>query len=95
VPSRSATGNYRRQRALLKAEGRRRNLPCWLCGQPIDYDAPHLDPGAFSLDHIKLVSTHPWLKEDTTNHAPAHRRCNLGRGNRAPTLGLGEPSRDW
>jgi 5-methylcytosine-specific restriction endonuclease McrA len=50
---------------------------------------------AFPLDHIKPLSTHPHLGEVWTNSEAAHRRCNLGRGDRTPPLDLGTPSRRW
>ncbi len=53
------------------------------------------DPNAFTLDHVKPLSLYPDLAEVETNQRAAHRRCNLGRGNRAPALSLGEPSRRW
>ena len=75
------TGNYQQIQAAL----RRRRLPCWLCGHP----------NAFSADHVQPLSTHPHLAEVESNLRAAHRRCNLGRGNRAPALSIGEPSRRW
>ncbi len=82
---------YKTQRAALRL----RRLPCWLCRQPIDYDAPPDAPTAFSLDHVQPVSTHPHLAEVESNQRAAHRRCNLSRGAREPALDLGEPSRPW
>jgi 5-methylcytosine-specific restriction endonuclease McrA len=70
-------------------------LPCWLCGQAIDYEAPADDPNAFTVDHVKPLSLHPDLAEVESNQRAAHRRCNVGRGNRPPQLDIGEPSRCW
>ena len=85
------TANYQRLVTSLRA----RRLPCWLCGQPIDYEAPFDDPNAFTADHVQPLSLHPDLAEDPTNLRAAHRRCNGSRGNRAPALDLGQLSRRW
>lgn len=91
-----------RQWRRLKAEVRARRGPCWLCGQPIDYDRPARDPltgeddpEAFSVDHKQPWSLFPHLRYDPGNLAPAHLGCNRSRGNRdaAPSLGL--RSREW
>ena len=48
--------------------------PCWICGLEIDYDAPHLDPGEYVVDHIiPLVKGGP---DTLDNKAAAHRACN-------------------
>lgn len=65
----------------LKAQ----HLPCYLhqhglCkfnGEPIDYTAHHLEPRAFSADHI--VPTHKGGQDTATNAGPTHRRCNCAR----------------
>jgi 5-methylcytosine-specific restriction endonuclease McrA len=89
------TANYRRLSRAHRADSARRSRPCWLCRQPIDYTLPADDPHSYSTDHVQPVSTHPHLAEDPTNLRAAHRRCNLGRGNRPPPLDLGTPSRRW
>ena len=63
------------------------DAPCWICGQPINYDARPQTPDAFEPDHYYPVSTHPHLAEDPANLRPSHSRCNRTRGNAAP---LGE-----
>ena len=85
------TANHQRLVASLRA----RRLPCWLCGQAIDYAAPADDPSSFNADHVEPLSKRPDLAEIESNLRPAHRRCNTGRGNRAPKLDLGQPSRRW
>lgn len=89
------TANYQRLSRAYRADAARRSAPCWLCGQGIDYDLPPEDPAAYSTDHVRPLSLYPDLAEDPTNFAPAHRRCNESRGNGAPPLTLGTPSRDW
>lgn len=79
----------------LRTEQRAKRLPCWLCGQPIDYTLYSDDPSAFSVDHVHPWSTHPELREDPGNLRSAHLHCNKSRGNRAPNPGLGLRSREW
>ena len=75
-----------------RAEG----APCWLCGQPIDYSAePGSTDDSLTLDHVQPVSRRPDLQEDPANFAPAHRSCNVRRGDRDPRAGLGMLTRDW
>lgn len=78
----------------LRVEQRAKHLPCWLCGQPIDYDAAE-GADAFSVDHVLPRSTHPHLAEDPVNLRSAHSRCNKERGARAPHPALGITSEAW
>ena len=84
-------GRWRKLRADQKAK----RLPCWLCGQPIDYDADKDNPDSFTVDHEKLRSTHPHLAEEPSNLRSAHARCNKTRGASAPTPVIGVTSRNW
>src|SRR5690606_17314989 len=69
---------------------------CWLCKGEIDYDAaPGSTPDSHHLDHFHPVSTHPELQEDPDNFRHSHVACNLSRGARTPSPGLGEPMPDW
>lgn len=69
---------------------------CWLCKQRIDYTVdPHTTPDSHNLDHRTPVSIDPSLAEDVTGFRHSHMRCNLHRGNRAPSPGLGEAIPDW
>ncbi|QCG77810.1 HNH endonuclease [Gordonia phage Reyja] len=70
---------YQRHVANMRAA---RIQPCYLCHQPIDYDAPANTPDAFEADHKLPLSTHPHLANDPTNLGPTHHRCNRGRGNK-------------
>jgi 5-methylcytosine-specific restriction endonuclease McrA len=79
----------------LHAEQKAKRLPCWLCGQPIDYAAHKDDPKSFSVDHEKSRLSHPHLAEEPTNLRSAHAGCNKSRGPRAPQPSLGSTSRDW
>lgn len=79
----------------LKANLRAQRRPCWLCGQPINYDLPADDPESFSVDHMKPRSTHPHLAEDPSNLGATHLRCNKSRGVREPQPTIGATSRNW
>lgn len=91
----AAQSRRSRRGQRLAREQKAKHLPCWLCGQPIDYTLPSDDPMAFSVDHVKPWSTHPELREDPANLASAHAQCNKQRGNKHPPLGLGLMSRQW
>lgn len=79
----------------LKAEQRAKGLPCWLCGQPIDYMLPSSHNDSFSVDHVKTWLANPELREDPANLASAHARCNKSRGASDPKPGLGNLSEEW
>jgi 5-methylcytosine-specific restriction endonuclease McrA len=85
------THRFRQMAAALRRERR----DCWLCGQPINYEADRNDDDSFSVDHVRPLSTHPDLAEVYENLAAAHRRCNLSRGNRDPRPSLGDGHRQW
>ena len=53
----------------------RRDAPaCHICGKPIDYTLPHLDPWSFVIDHVKPLAKGG---DDTlANIKAAHRECN-------------------
>lgn len=84
--------NPRQKNGAARRSLRRRvaamGLPCALCGQPINYDLPPLDPMSYELDEIIPVSLggNPL---DPDNVQPAHRICNQRKSNkvwpRAPT----------
>jgi 5-methylcytosine-specific restriction endonuclease McrA len=56
---------------------------CWLCGVPIDINAPPRSPRSGTLDHVRPLSKggHP---TDRENVRAACHSCNSGRGNRDP-----------
>lgn len=62
------------QRDRLRKAVRERCDPCHICGQPIDYDAPHLDPGEFVVDHVIPLARGGF--NTLENAAAAHRHCN-------------------
>ncbi|MEQ3835298.1 HNH endonuclease [Lawsonella clevelandensis] len=81
-------------RKQYKHQCQQNNTPCWLCGQPINYNLPTTHQQSFTIDHMLPYSTHPHLLEDQTNFRPAHRHCNIQRSNKTPTS-LGTLSRNW
>ncbi|MFM1724040.1 HNH endonuclease [Rhodococcus sp. PAM 2766] len=89
------TRRWRKLKVQFRARSAEANHPCWLCGQPIDYDLPRDHPEAFQPDHLHPVSTHPEHAEDPANLRPSHATCNKARGNRAPLFGLGRQTRQW
>ena len=65
----------------VRAKGRRQNLPCCICGEPLDYDLRGGD-WSCSVQHIKPRSRFPELTWDRANWAPSHLRCNKRAGDR-------------
>jgi hypothetical protein len=88
--SKGRTGRpYRTARAQLAAK----RLPCWICGQPINYQLPSTDPQGFVADHDPPLAYggHP-LRDIKA----AHRLCNGKRGTKAASAVVILPrSRNW
>ena len=70
---------YVAKREALKHHAKRNNIPCWLCGQPINWNAHWKDKDSFTADHIKPVANGGKM---TGQLKPAHRSCNSRRGKR-------------
>ena len=79
---------YRKNAQAFTEQGRSSHAPCWLCGKPIDYNAPPNSPHSHPVDHYYPRSTHPHLIDDPANFRHAHRSCNSSRGNRTPAARL-------
>lgn len=79
----------------LREDQRKRRLPCWICGGPIDYAASKGEPLAFTADHVQPVVTHPERALDPTNIKSAHTRCNSRRQDGPPKPDIGPSSRPW
>ena len=75
-------GGRRAQEALrkVKAEGRRRRMPCCICRQRIDYDLVKPHPDACTVQHVKSRKAFPELTWDPSNWGPAHATCNFAAG---------------
>ncbi|MDK8637518.1 HNH endonuclease [Corynebacterium imitans] len=82
------TAAYREQCA---ADG----LPCWLCGQPIDYNAAGGTPNAFELDHFYPRTDYPELTWEESNFRPSHSGCNRSRGKRDAPAAIGPTTIAW
>ena len=90
------TRRFNKLRSQFYDRCRRKRLPCWLCGQPIDYDVdPGTTPDSLTLDHRIPVSKRPDLQEDPGNFEPAHLSCNTRRGDADPHQSIGMLSRKW
>lgn len=80
-------GAWRRKRAMFRRRCERDNLPCALCGKPIDYTLTGKQPQAFNVDHIIPLSQLPEgdrRREDMSNFSPTHMSCNVRKGNGLP-----------
>jgi len=92
-------GNVRNGRPYrrLCEQQRALGLPCWVCGQDIDYqlvgESGQRSPWAFTLDHEQPLSRGGDLLAPA-NARSAHRRCNSARGNRM-TVKTAGTSRRW
>jgi len=79
-PKRGATARRDRHRKLAA----RGHPPCHICGEPIDYNAGHLEPLSFQIDHvIPLEKGGPdemFLPDGTPQILPSHRKCNREKG---------------
>ena len=47
---------------------------CHICGQEIDWEAGHLDPRSFVIDHVVPLARGG--RDDMSNVRAAHRECN-------------------
>jgi len=57
------------------------NLPCWLCHQPINYQASRT-PDSFEVDHYHPISIRPDLIFEPRWFRPSHAQCNNQRNNK-------------
>ena len=62
------------QRDRLRRTIARSKPACHICGEPIDYTLPHLDPGAFVIDHVMPLDKGG--SDTLGNVKAAHRSCN-------------------
>lgn len=67
---------------------------CHICGQPIDYTLPHLDPGEYVVDH--LIPLAAGGTDTINNKAAAHRSCNRAKSDtNTTTLRSYSTTRQW
>lgn len=91
APSRS-DARWRR----LRAEQKRKRLPCFWCGQPIEYDKDYPHPASFTADHVRPWERHPELRLDPGNVVSAHASCNWAKNDSEHfSAGLGELSEEF
>lgn len=87
-----ADGSIRRRyRAEAIAKWNKNGGTCWLCGGPIDLNRKFPDPLSLEADHVIPVSVGGHVLGRVE---PAHRICNIRRGNKTRGL-IGPTSRDW
>ena len=53
---------------------------CYHCNEPIDYEADHLDPECFQLDHLNPLDNGG--PDTLDNKVPSHRKCNRAKSNK-------------
>lgn len=70
MPTKRNSTQRERDRVTIRRSG----AGCHICGQPIDYKLPHLDPGAFVVDHVTPLARGG--ADHISNKAAAHRECN-------------------
>lgn len=54
--------------------------PCHVCGNHIDYQAHHLHPDSFTIDHITPLNRGG--TDTLDNIGAAHRRCNRAKSDK-------------
>ena len=70
---------YVKRREALRRKAKKHNLPCWLCHEPIDFNAEWKHPLSFTADHVQAVANGGHMLGELK---PAHRSCNSKKGNR-------------
>ena len=65
-----STAQRDRDRNAIKRE----RPGCGICGEPIDYSLPYLDPMSYVVDHI--VPVVKGGADELSNKQAAHRSCN-------------------
>lgn len=73
-------------RDKARAQIRRSEPPCHICGQPIDYRLRWPDPNSFVVDH--LIPTAAGGSDLITNWRAAHHKCNSAKAARLYAPGI-------
>lgn len=87
---------YQTKARALRRYAQHHQLPCWICGQAIDYTLDYRQPMSFTADHIHALKDGGKLNGEMR---PAHRSCNSRRGasksNRIVPISAVVTSRKW
>jgi 5-methylcytosine-specific restriction endonuclease McrA len=81
--ARNTTRRDRHRRIIAKGKPR-----CHWCDQDIDYNAHHLDPLAYQVDHViplnkgGIDDLH--YPDGTVQKVPSHRACNRAKSDKLP-----------
>lgn len=65
------------QRVKMRKQIARSQPACHICGEPIDYALPHLDPRSFVIDHVIPLTRGG--TDTLDNVKAAHRDCNSAK----------------
>lgn len=76
------TARRDRYRRIIRAD----EPPCHICGTAIDYQAHHLEPQSFTIDHITPANRGG--SDTLDNIAAAHRSCNRDKSDKLPDHGV-------
>ena len=95
--SRNTTTRDRHRTQLARGKPPCAYEHCLYPGEPIDYDAHHLDPKAFQADHVIPVDAGG--PDTIDNKVPMHRACNRHKWNRVEgadnPIRVHETARTW
>ena len=58
----------------------RKHPDCGICGEPIDYELPYLDPWEYVVDHVIPLAAGGL--DELPNKQAAHRCCNRDKSDR-------------
>jgi 5-methylcytosine-specific restriction endonuclease McrA len=67
--------------------------PCHICGEQIDYQAHHLHPTSFTIDHITPINRGG--SDTLDNIGAAHRGCNRDKSDKVAVGVDFVTERDW
>jgi 5-methylcytosine-specific restriction endonuclease McrA len=92
MTQRNTTIRDRHRRAIAKDQPPCSYEHCLHPDAPIDYNAPHLDPLAFTVDHT--IPLHKGGEDELHNKTAMHRACNRHKSATIPE-GMEAPPRTF